>query len=110
MSEQMAMLPNDSHPGRGCSCCECLRNYPDALQASNQQFSPLIYWDRRPAAEAFECRICGAWHGNHLRGCTAPELQAALSRSADEFWAALFEAFAVKTSTEHSETKKGRPG
>lgn len=25
----MALLPNDKHPGPGCSCRECLRAYPD---------------------------------------------------------------------------------
>ena len=26
---QMAMLPNDRHPGPGCSCRDCLRQWPD---------------------------------------------------------------------------------
>lgn len=26
---EMAMLPNDSHPGAGCSCRECLRRWPE---------------------------------------------------------------------------------
>ena len=25
-----AMLPNDSHPGPGCSCRDCLKAYPEA--------------------------------------------------------------------------------
>jgi hypothetical protein len=28
--EPMPMLPNDHHPGPGCSCRECLRRFPDA--------------------------------------------------------------------------------
>lgn len=46
---------------------------------AEKQFSPLLYWDRRPAAEAFECRICSCWHGAHLRDCTVPQIEGLLT-------------------------------
>lgn len=38
MTNSMAMLPNDKHPGPGCACRDCLRTYPEAQ--SSKQKSP----------------------------------------------------------------------
>jgi hypothetical protein len=32
--DPMAMLPNDRHPGPGCSCGRCLREWPDTEDKS----------------------------------------------------------------------------
>lgn len=39
----MAMLPNDSHPGAGCSCEQCLRAHPDdapRIQVDHNPWAP----------------------------------------------------------------------
>lgn len=35
--ETMAMLPNDKHPGPGCSCRECLHRFPVEKEASRNE-------------------------------------------------------------------------
>jgi hypothetical protein len=48
---QMAMLPNDHHPGRGCSCRECLRQWPEKAEPC------LLLHDFDPIA--WICKRCG---------------------------------------------------
>lgn len=38
---QMAMLPNDYHPGPRCSCRECLSRYPDHIASAGKKVAPL---------------------------------------------------------------------
>jgi hypothetical protein len=42
---QMAMLPNDYHPGSRCSCVECLRRFPNDPRTSGEYHHG--DWDRR---------------------------------------------------------------
>lgn len=57
------MLPNDKHPGPGCSCAECLRKFPDSERsltplASKQQGEMLH--SLRSIADTIEQN--GGWH------------------------------------------------
>lgn len=59
-SNQMSMLPNDKHPGPGCSCAECLRKFPDtaAAPASKDLFPcPFCLDDDVEVRESGERRI-----------------------------------------------------
>lgn len=49
----MAMLPNDSHPGPGCSCEHCLRAYPPAPEGNAMKADPELVDELNRLAEVY---------------------------------------------------------
>lgn len=37
-----SMLPNDHHPGQGCSCADCLRSYPEPTTDPQDEYERYI--------------------------------------------------------------------
>lgn len=53
----MAMLPNDSHPGPGCSCEACMRAHPDfAVSAHPDWNTP--NWCNTCSPKGYSCCRC----------------------------------------------------
>ncbi len=57
MTEDMAMLPNDSHPGAGCSCADCLRKFPSVVARRNVVW---IIYDGRADVDEDEAAVLEA--------------------------------------------------
>jgi hypothetical protein len=71
---EMAMLPNDHHPGPGCSCGECLRAHPAPQDSTPAQQQVVV-----PADPTKEMLLEGCCAGNVLPVTAAVVYKAMLS-------------------------------
>lgn len=65
MTNEMAMLPNDYHPGPRCSCRECLRAYPEQPASNDLAVADLIGGVQ--AAIRIASSLTGQWRNHPSR-------------------------------------------
>jgi hypothetical protein len=77
----MSMLPNDSHPGPGCSCSDCLRTYPTEPP---KRVALCDCCDERPGVRTVVAFGIETWVCDPCSGETDPDPYGEMAEARDE--------------------------
>ena len=81
--DKMALLPNQYHPGRRCSCRECLSRYPDHIASAGKKVRPaaVVEFVNGRASVILDSKfLSGLTEGSHVL-FAAPQEHDAISGS-----------------------------